>query len=97
MSEKPDGKRRRAAALKYDPERDGAPVLTAFAEGAAARRLVERAESLGVPVFPDEPLVAVLSRLDVGGEIPPELYEAVAGILLFIADMDKTYAEKFKK
>jgi flagellar biosynthesis protein len=89
-------KRRRAAALKYDPERDGAPVLTAFAEGVVAERLLERAEELGVPIVPDEPLVDVLARLDVGGEIPPELYEAVAGVLLFIADMDKTYAEKYK-
>ncbi|MDR1329108.1 MAG: EscU/YscU/HrcU family type III secretion system export apparatus switch protein [Oscillospiraceae bacterium] len=95
MSEK--RKRRRAAVLQYDPARDGAPVLTAYGEGSIAERLIGRAESLGVPVVPDEPLVTLLSRLDVGEEIPPELYEAVSGILLFIADMDKTYADKFKK
>ncbi|MDR0446652.1 MAG: EscU/YscU/HrcU family type III secretion system export apparatus switch protein [Oscillospiraceae bacterium] len=95
MSAEKAPKRRRAAALKYDPEHDVAPVLTAFSEGEAAERLIERAESLGVPVIPDEPLVALLSRLDIGNEIPPELYEAIAGILLFIADMDKAYAEKF--
>jgi flagellar biosynthesis protein len=94
MSEK---KTKRAAVLRYDPERDGAPVLAAYGEGYVAERLLERAEEYGVPTVADEPLAVLLSQLDVGSEIPPELYDLVAKILVFVAEMDKTYAEKYGK
>jgi flagellar biosynthesis protein len=84
-----DGKR--AAAIRYDPERDGAPVLTAFGEGHVADKILETAEESRVPVVKDAPLAAVLSAVSVGDEIPQELYEVVAKILVFVGEMDGRY------
>ncbi|MDR3311025.1 MAG: EscU/YscU/HrcU family type III secretion system export apparatus switch protein [Oscillospiraceae bacterium] len=85
---------RRAAALKYDPESDGAPVLTAFGEGLVADRIIEKAVEADVPVVTDESLAAVLARLSVGDEIPAELYEVVARVLMFVGDADRNYGRR---
>jgi flagellar biosynthesis protein len=87
---------RRAAALSYDPERDGAPILSAFGEGFVAERIVESAKKSGVPVVSDSPLAEVLARLSVGDEIPAELYEVVAKLLLFVSEIDRGYGDKLK-
>ncbi|MDR1590207.1 MAG: EscU/YscU/HrcU family type III secretion system export apparatus switch protein [Oscillospiraceae bacterium] len=87
-------KTRRAAALRYDPEKDGAPVLTAFGEGYLADKIVETAGEAGVPVVPDAPLVSLLAGVVVGEEIPEELYEVVARVLIFVSEMDSGYARK---
>ncbi|MDR3278374.1 MAG: EscU/YscU/HrcU family type III secretion system export apparatus switch protein [Oscillospiraceae bacterium] len=87
-------KHKTAAVLKYDPEKDGAPILTAFGEGYIADKIVEVAHETGVPVVPDAPLAALLSRISVGDEIPEELYEVVAKILIFVSELDGSYAEK---
>jgi flagellar biosynthesis protein len=87
-------KHKTAAVLKYDPEKDGAPVLTAFGEGFIAEKIVEVAHASGVPVVPDAPLAALLSRISVGDEIPEELYEVVAKILIFVSELDGAYAKK---
>ncbi|MDR1300041.1 MAG: EscU/YscU/HrcU family type III secretion system export apparatus switch protein [Oscillospiraceae bacterium] len=85
---------KKAAALRYDPQQDSAPVLTAYGEGFLADRIVSAAQESGVPVKPDASLVDMLARVSVGDEIPEELYEVVAKILLFISEMDGTYRSK---
>lgn len=85
--------RRQAAALRYDPEQDDVPVLTAFGEGHMADRIVEAAAGYGVPVMEDKNLASVLSKLSVGDQIPPQLYEVVAKILVFVGEMDRGYGE----
>jgi flagellar biosynthesis protein len=87
-------KSKKAAALRYDPQRDSAPVLTAYGEGFLAERIVSAAQESGVPVKPDSSLVDMLARIGIGDEIPEELYEVVAKILLFISEMDGTYKNK---
>ena len=42
-----------------------------------------------VPVYQDEKLAKTLAKLEIGDTIPPELYEVVAEILVFVDDMDK--------
>ncbi|HHW54615.1 MAG: EscU/YscU/HrcU family type III secretion system export apparatus switch protein [bacterium] len=80
--------RRLAAALKYDPEEDGAPRVVASGRGLVAENIIARAREAGLPIQEDPDLAAVLCRLELGQEIPPELYEAVARILAFLVYAD---------
>ena len=82
-------KRDKAIALKYDAERAKAPSVTAKGEGFVARRIVEIAQAADVPVVEDAALVSVLLSLELGQEIPVELYEAVARILSWIYRLEK--------
>jgi flagellar biosynthesis protein len=74
----------RAVALRYTSEERSAPVVVAQGRGAIARRLIEIASANGVPVREDPDLVALLSLVDLGEEIPPVLYQAVAEVIRFI-------------
>lgn len=76
--------RRRAAALHYDPGRDAAPRLVARGDGRLADRILELARAHGIPVHEDRALVDVLARLELGSEIPPEMYRLVAEIIAFV-------------
>jgi flagellar biosynthesis protein len=83
------GEREKAVAMRYDQEKDGAPVVTAKGEGLIARRIVEIARTADVPVVEDAALVSALLSLELGQEIPVELYEAVARILSWIYKLEK--------
>lgn len=77
-------KLQKAAALKYsDLSPEGAPVVVASGMGAVAQGIVDIAEKNGVPVFRDDSLATLLSRLDSGTSIPPELYRAVVDIYVY--------------
>ena len=71
-----------AIALRYDGG-EGAPRVTAKGAGAIAEEIMRLAREHGVPMQENPPLVAALSRLDLGEEIPPALYLAVAEIIAF--------------
>jgi flagellar biosynthesis protein len=77
-----DGYPFQAVALRYDGRH--APVLTAKGDDDLARRIVEEARRQGVHVTEDAQLLALLSRLDIDEEIPPQLYAAVATILSWV-------------
>ena len=83
---------RQAVALAYDPQ-DDAPTVIASGRGALAERIIEKAQEAAVPVHRDDKLADTLSRLDIGEMIPPELYEVVAEILVFVDAMDKIKAK----
>lgn len=83
---------KQAIALSYDPD-DNAPIVVASGRGALAERIIERAKEADVPVHEDDKLAETLSRLEIGDAIPPELYEAVAEILVFVDAMDKIKAK----
>ncbi len=73
-----------AVALKYDPA-SGAPRVVAKGRGAVAAKIRERAQEHRVPLVKDVPLArAVHGACEVGQEIPPELYAAVARVLAFL-------------
>jgi type III secretion protein U len=76
-----------AVALRYDPEGDAAPVVVAKGERLVAERIKQIAREAGVPIFRDVGLARSLAELAEGGEIPAELYEAVAEILRVVRDM----------
>ena len=87
---------RRAAAISYDPENNNAPVLAAFGEGHIADKIVAVAKESGVPIVPDPSLSSMLSKVSVGDEIPEELYEAVAKVLLFVSEVDRSYGDRLR-
>ena len=87
----------RAAAISYDPAEHDVPVLAAFGEGYVAQKIVSVAKESGVPILPDPSLTSMLSKLSVGDEISPDMYEAVAKVLVFVSEVDRSYGEKIKR
>lgn len=81
-----------AVALAYDPDED-APKVIASGRGALAERIIEKAKESDVAVHKDSKLADTLSRLEIGEMIPPELYEVVAEVLVFVDAMDKIKAK----
>ena len=90
-----ENKVKQAIALEYDPIED-APKVIASGRGVLAERIIEKAKESDVPIHRDDKLADTLSRLEIGEMIPPELYEVVAEILVFVDSMDKLRA-KIKK
>lgn len=93
--DKNKNKRRQAIALEYDPN-DAAPRVIASGQGVLADKIIEKAKEEKIPVHKDGKLADTLSRLEIGDMIPPELYEVVAEILVFVDAMDKI-KEKMNK
>ncbi len=75
---------KKAVALKYERGKDGAPKVTAKGRGIVAEKIVEIAREAGIPILEDKNLVEFLISLDLGEEIPPELYKVVAEILAYV-------------
>lgn len=92
MEDKNKNTRKQAVALEYDPE-DQAPKVIAMGRGALAERIIEQAKQSDIPVHRDDKLADTLSKLEIGDMIPPELYEVVAEILVFVDSMDKIKAK----
>lgn len=77
-----------AVALAYEPG-DDAPKIVASGKGRIAEKIIEEARSADVPFYQDSKLASTLSALEIGDAIPPDLYEVVAQILVFVDGMDK--------
>lgn len=77
---------KKAVALKYDENGKKAPVIVASGKGYMAEKIVEIANENDVPVYEDNSLASVLSQLDLGCEIPQELYKAVVDLYVFFLD-----------
>jgi len=74
---------KKAVALKYDRDKNNAPVIIASGSGFVADKLVGIAETNGVPVYKDESLSVMLSQLDIGSEIPEGLFKSVVDIYAY--------------
>lgn len=81
-------KMKKAAALAYKPG-DLAPKITAMGKGEIAERIIKTAQENNVPIFENSELVETLVNLDIGDQIPPELFGVVAEILVFISNLDR--------
>lgn len=88
-----------AVALKYDTESGEAPYVVAAGKGALADKIIAESIRNDIPQYEDEKLVKSLSKLEIGENVPPELYEVVAQVLLFVDKMDRlksSVAEKMR-
>lgn len=74
---------KRAVALKYDATKSKAPVVIASGSGFIADKVVEIAEESGIPVYRDDSLSVLLSQLDIGSEIPEELFSSIVDIYVY--------------
>ena len=89
MAENKENKKvQQAIALEYNPAED-APRVIASGRGVLAEKIIQKAKESGVPILRDDKLADTLSRLEIGEMIPPELYEVVAEVLIFVDAMDK--------
>ncbi len=79
----------KAIALKYDESVDSAPVVVAAGYGDIASRIVDIAEKRGIPVFRDDSTASLLCMLEVGKNVPVELYEVVAAIYIELVKISK--------
>ncbi|AXH09977.1 type III secretion system protein [Malaciobacter halophilus] len=87
----------KAAALKYDLEKDNAPKLVAKGQEQVAKNIIKIAKENDLPIRKDEDLIELLSKLDIDKEIPSSMYKAVAEIFSFIYDLTKKNKEPYKK
>ena len=71
-----------AVALHYD--RTGAPRVVAKGRGSIGEKIIEVAKAHNIPVEENEVLAGALSNVELGDEIPVELYKAVAEVLIFV-------------
>ena len=71
-----------AVALHYDST--GAPRVIAKGKGSIGAKIIEIAKSHDIPIEENEVLAGALSNVEIGDEIPTELYKAVAEVLVFV-------------
>ncbi len=77
-----------AVAIKYEPELNKAPIVLAKGEDYLAQKIRELAKENRIEIVENKPLARMLyANVDVGSEIPPELYQAVAEILAMVYNM----------
>ncbi|KUO74908.1 MAG: hypothetical protein APF77_06515 [Clostridia bacterium BRH_c25] len=88
-----DNKHKKAAALTYE-QGETAPKITALGKGEVALRIIETAKENDVPVFENSGLVETLLQLEIGEQIPPELYNVVAEVLVFISNIDRLKGDR---
>ena len=82
-----DYKQQLAVALHYD--RKGAPRVVAKGKGTIGAKIIEVAKEHNIPIEENEMLAGALSNVELGDEIPAELYKAVAEVLVFVLKLTK--------
>jgi len=78
---------RLAVALHYD--KTGAPRVTAKGKGSIGARIIEVARENNIPIEENEVLAGALANVEIGDEIPTELYKAVAEVLAFVLGLSR--------
>lgn len=81
--------KKKAVAVRYDATQEQSPRVVAKGEGNIAWKILEIAEENNVPIYEDSDLVGLLSSVELFDEIPPELYSAVAEVLVWVYKVNK--------
>lgn len=79
--------KQKAAALRYDKNKENAPRVVAKGEGKTAEAIIKIAELHKLPIRKDEDLIELLSKVEIDKEVPEALYKAVAEVFSFIYKM----------
>lgn len=90
-------KTRYAAALRYNRGEQAAPQVVASGQGKIAEKIISLARENDIPVHEDPDLALALTDLEIGQEIPVELYGAVAEVLAFIMFLDMERSGHYMK
>ena len=88
--------KRTAIAMRYDLDKEKAPLVIASGRGPVADEIIRIAEENKIPLYENRELAQLLSKLQLDTEIPPELYILVAEVLFFVYKLDRM-AEKKEK
>lgn len=96
MKKKKDILNKKAVALIYREEYR-APKVIAKGKGETADKILEVGKEKDIEIYEDKDLIDDLLKLDLYEEIPPELYEAVSEIILFVYFLDKEKGEVYGK
>lgn len=80
-----------AAVIKYDEGAGKSPTVVAQGKGEVAQQIIELAKKNNIHMQEDSTLVSNLLDMDLGDNIPPQLYSVMAEILLLIEEMEKSY------
>jgi flagellar biosynthesis protein len=93
ISQKPESgaKPLMAAALQYDPEKGNAPRVIASGQRKVAEKILAEARKHNITIYEDSALTAALSSVNLGEEIPAELYQVVAEVLAYIYRVTGNY------
>lgn len=78
----------KAVAIKYEKE-DNVPKIVGKGTGYLGEKIVEKGKNSDVPIIENKQLVEDLLNVELGDNIPKELYQVVAEILVFIEDLDR--------
>lgn len=78
-----------AVALRYDQTKEDVPRVIATGRGHLAKKILQLAAKNDIPVYEDPTLAQLLASLELGTEIPAELYQVVAEVLAFVFRLDK--------
>ncbi|ABA88412.1 flagellar biogenesis protein FlhB [Syntrophotalea carbinolica DSM 2380] len=78
-----------SVALAYDRSRMSAPQIVAKGADAVAMRIREIAREHKVPLVENKPVARVLFKVDLGKDVPEEMFQAVAEILAYVYGLKK--------
>ncbi|MBL0708814.1 MAG: EscU/YscU/HrcU family type III secretion system export apparatus switch protein [Sulfurimonas sp.] len=80
---------KKAAALRYNTQKESAPRLIAKGKGETAKNIIKIAKLNNLPIKKDEDLIELLSKVEIDKEVPAQLYKAVAEVFSFIYNVTR--------
>lgn len=83
-----------AIAVRYDSAKETSPRIVAKGKGHIAEKILEVAREHNIPVHQDKALVEMLTLVELFDEIPPELYTAIAEVLVWVYRVNKSGTPK---
>ncbi|MWV62905.1 flagellar biosynthesis protein FlhB [Helicobacter saguini] len=80
--------RKKAAALAYEEYKDHAPKVVASGQGMIAEAIIKKANEFNIPLFCNAELVDSLVKMDINSNVPPELYQAVVDVFIWLQNAE---------
>jgi len=86
----------KAVAILYNEKASDAPRVVASGKGVIAEKIIATAREAGIHIQEDANLVELLAKVQIGEQIPVELYQTVAEVLAFVYRMNERYKDKMR-
>ena len=84
----------KAIAILYNENESAAPKVVASGKGHIAEKIIATAKEAGIHIQEDANLVELLSKVQIGDQIPVELYQTVAEVLAFVYRTNEKFRDK---
>jgi len=79
----------KAVALKYKAYEQSAPKVIAKGKGEIAQKIIQKAKEYDIPLFQNEVLADMLLDVEVGEEVPPDMYKAVVEVFVWLYKLEE--------